>query len=64
MYTTAATQMQGARLTAGRRRRSDCLTTFEILLLEGDFDGAFAFARYGDGYDVSVSLQAFIFGDE
>ena len=33
LYTTAAAQMQGARLTAGRRRRSDCLTTFETLTI-------------------------------
>jgi hypothetical protein len=30
---TAAAQLQGARLTTGRRRRSDCLTTFETLTM-------------------------------
>ena len=33
LYTTAATQMQGARLTAGHRRRSFFFTTFETLTI-------------------------------
>ena len=33
LYMTAATQMQGARLTAGHRRRSFFFTTFETLTI-------------------------------